>query len=135
MDWVKEIGPSGAQGGMRGDFPLSHELPAKIGVDCRQLRQPIHPMFCVRLRVFVDWHLHEGREVTVLPPTDPSAQRLFRAMQVDGTVDREDVEDAVLAVTKLDRHNDAELVARRTQEILEFSYKTSPHLGRRPSWQ
>ena len=121
MDWVKEIGPSGgAQGGMRGDFPLSHELPSTIGVDCTGLLLPVHPMFGVRLRVFVDWHRHEGREVTVLPPDDPATRRLFQAMQIVPSEDDRDADaDAVLPVTRLDRHNDAEMVAQRTQEILE----------------
>jgi anti-sigma regulatory factor (Ser/Thr protein kinase) len=115
---------------MRGDFPLSHDLPSKICVDCTRLLQPIHPMFGVRLRVFVDWHLHKGREVTILPPSNPSAKRLFRAMQVDASADVEDEdEDAVLPVTRLDRHNEAEEVARRTQEILEYQLTDVSSLG------
>lgn len=115
---------------MRGDLPLSHELPRKIGVDCTRLLQPIHPMFGVRLRVFVDWHLHEGREVTVLPPSDPATRRLFRAMQIDPSANIGDADaDAVLPVTKLDRHNEAEMVARRTQEILEYQLTDVSSLG------
>lgn len=131
MDWIKEIGPSGgAQGGMRSDFPLSHELPSAIAVDCTRLLLPIHPMFAVRLRVFVDWHLHEGREVMVLPPADPSAGKLFQAMQiVPGGSDDQIEEDAILPVTRLDRHNDAEMVAQQTQEILEYQLTDVSSLG------
>lgn len=115
---------------MRGDFPLNHDLPPEVGVDCTRLLEPIHPMFAVRLRVFADWHSHEGRQVTVLPPEDPSTRRLFQAMQIDPSASsRETAEDAVLPVTKLDRHNDAELVAQRTQEILEYQLPDVSPLG------
>jgi hypothetical protein len=132
MEWIKEIGPSGAaHGGMRGDLPLSHDLPAKIGIDCTRLLLPIFPMFGVRLRMFVDWHRHEGREIAILPPEDSFARRLFHSMQIHGDAGsgEEPDEDAVLPVTKLDRHNEAEMVAQRTQEILEYQLTDVSPLG------
>ena len=99
-------------------------------MDCSRLLMPIHPMFAVRLRVFVDWHRQEGREVNLIPPQNQVASRLFNAMRIDpgGGAENGD-DDAVLAVTRLDRPNDAEMVARRTQEILEYQLPDVSPLG------
>lgn len=131
VDWVKELGPSsGAHEGMRGDFPLNHDLPQKLVIDCTRLLQPIHPMFGVRLRAFIDWHIREGREVGILAPSDRQTQRLFQAMDIDPCSESDDVEaNAVLPVTKLENHNDAEMVAAKTQEILEYQLPDVSPLG------
>lgn len=130
MEWIKEIGPTGAEGGWRDDFPLSHDLPQRLTVDCSRLQMPIHPMFTVRLRVFVDWHRQQGREVILIPPKSQPVSQLFNAMQIDPSQDlaRGD-DDAILAVTRLDQPNDAEMVARRTQEILEYQLPDVSPLG------
>lgn len=131
MDWVKEVGSAGAsRGGMRGDFPLSHDLPEQIGVDCSGLRLPLSPMFALRTRVFVDWHENEGRHVEIVPPTDLATARLFRAMAISPKIDGAAEEpDAVLSVTRLDHHNDAERVAARTEQILEYQLSDVSPLG------
>lgn len=130
MDWIKEIGAKGGQGGWRDDFPLSHDLPQSLVVDCTPLRSPIHPMFAVRLRIFIDWHRQNGREVDVRPPAEKTASRLFDAMQIDSAREpRPADEAAVLPVTKLDRANDAEMVAAKTQEILEYQLPDVSPLG------
>lgn len=129
MDWVKEIGRSGgADGGWRNDLPLSHELPGKLGVDCCRLALPIHPMFAVRLRVFVEWHRHEGRTVEIVPPDDADARRVLEAMQVDPAMSGDD-DDAVLPVTRLTDDTMAEEAARRTKEILEYQLTDVSGLG------
>jgi len=130
MDWVKEVGSRGAEGGWRDDFPLSHDLPPSLVVDCSRLRLPIHPMFAVRLRIFIDWHRQREREVVIVPPEEPAASRLFNAMQIDPQQDASQADDdAVLAVTRLDQPNDAEMVARRTQEIIEYQLPDVSPLG------
>jgi hypothetical protein len=48
MDWRKELGRRSGDGGWKDDFPLSHDLPDAVVVDCRKLELPIHPMFAVR---------------------------------------------------------------------------------------
>ncbi len=115
---------------MVGDFPLSHDLPERIAVDCSKLRLPLAPMFAVRLRVFIEWHAREGREVEIIPPSDPATGRLFRAMAIDpdgeGPIEEA---DAIMPVTRLDGHNDAELVAARTQQILEYQLHDVSPLG------
>jgi hypothetical protein len=130
MDWIKEIGPKGGQGGWRDDFPLSHDLPKSLVVDCTRLLLPIHPMFAVRLRIFIDWHRQNGREVRVRAPAEEAASRLFNAMHIDAVQEPHPADkDAVLPVTKLDGPNDAEMVAARTQEILEYQLPDVSSLG------
>lgn len=131
MDWIKEIGGSGgADGGWRNDLPLSHDLPDKLIIDCQQLVLPIHPMFAVRLRVFIEWHRHEGRVVEVVPPTNPSARRAVQAMHIDpATMDADSEEDAVLPVTRLDNDTMAEEASRRTKETLEYQLTDVSGLG------
>src|ERR1700761_3176660 len=114
MDWRKELGRRSGDRGWKDDFPLSHDLPEVIVVDCRKLELPIHPMFVVRLRVFVDWHRLQGRTDQVVPPVEAAACRLFDAMCIgDEGGGRED--DAVLPVTKLREYLEVEEVAKRTK--------------------
>ncbi len=131
MDWIKEVGSQGgSDGGWRNDFPLSHDLPNELSVDCSQLTLPIHPMFAVRLRVFVDWHRHEGHVVSVMLPADKQTERVFRAMQIDPAQDPgESDDDAILPVTHLRDHNAVEEVAGRTREILEYQLTDVSPLG------
>jgi anti-sigma regulatory factor (Ser/Thr protein kinase) len=87
-------------------------------------------MFAVRLRVFIEWHRHEGREVTVTAPIDSQARRVFQAMEIDpelGTAESDG--DAILPVTRLDQPNDAEEVARSIREILEYQLPDVSSLG------
>lgn len=131
MEWIKQIGAhGGADGGWRNDLPLSHDLPDKVAVDCRALRLPIHPMFGVRLRVFVQWHRDHDREVEVLAPTDGSALRAFHSMQIDpanAAVDSD--KDSILPVTRVDNDDVAEQIARQTREIIEYEMTDVSGLG------
>lgn len=130
MDWIKEVAPSTGAEGWRDDLPLSHELPSALALDCTNLRLPIHPMFAVRLRVFIEWHRHEGREVTVTPPIDSQTRKVFRAMQIDPDLGAAESEgDTILPVTRLDQSNDAEDVARSIREILEYQLPDVSSLG------
>jgi hypothetical protein len=128
--WIKEIGArGGSDGGWRDDFPLDHKLPESVEIDCRRLRLPIHPMFAVRLRVFVDWHRGEGRNVVVTPPTDPSTQQVFEAMRIDLDADPEHEDDAIMPVTRLEEFGEVEDTAERTREILEYQLPDVSPLG------
>jgi hypothetical protein len=131
VEWIKEIGGSGgADGGWRNDLPLSHDLPQKLAVDCRSLALPIHPMFAVRLRVFIDWHRHEGRTVEIIPPDNSDALNVVQAMRIDP--DAKCVgsdENAVLPVTRLENDTMAEDAAQRTKEILEYQLTDVSGLG------
>jgi hypothetical protein len=129
VPWVKEIGSRAAQDGWRDDFPLAHELPDAIEVDCSGLELPIHPMFAVRLRVFTDWHRERGREVAIRPPTDATMRRVFQAMSIDPEVEPPQEDDAVMPVTRLKEFLEVEAVAGRTQQILEYQLPDVSPLG------
>lgn len=129
MVWVKEIGAQGGSGGWRDDFPLNHELPSRLEIDCSRLRLPIHPMFAIRVRVFVDWHAEHGRDVRITAPTDPRAHRVFEAMAIDPGESVEHEDDAIVPVTRLAEFDDVESIAARTQEIIEYQLDDVSPLG------
>jgi len=129
MTWIKEIGSRTAKDGWRDDFPLAHELPDAIEIDCSRLELPIHPMFAVRLRVFTDWHREQGRRVEIRLPVDPSAGRVFRAMSIDPEAEQVEEIDAVMPVTRLKEFLEVEEVADKTQQILEYQLPDVSPLG------
>jgi hypothetical protein len=129
VSWTKEIGPSAAADGWRDDFPLAPELPDALEIDCRRLESPIHPMFAVRLRIFIEWHRSAGREVRVTPPTDPQARRIFAAMHIDPDISTPHEEDAIMPVTRMKEFLEVEEVAERVQEILEYQLHDVSPLG------
>lgn len=129
MAWIKELGPRAAQDGWRDDFPLAHELPEAVEIDCTRLEAPIHPMFAVRLRIFTDWDREGGRKVSIRPPADAAAGQAFYAMSIDPEVEEVADEDAVMAVTRLKEFLEVEEVAGRTQEILEYQLQDVSSLG------
>ncbi|HWC48756.1 MAG TPA: ATP-binding protein [Solirubrobacterales bacterium] len=129
MAWIKELSPRAASDGWKNDFPLAHELPDVVEIDCSRLELPIHPMFAVRLRVFTDWHQAGGRTVRIMPPADPKARKLFEAMGIDPQVDPVTEDDAILPVTRLGEFLQVEEVAGRTQEILEYQLTDVAPLG------
>jgi hypothetical protein len=131
VDWTKEIGGrAGLDGGWRSDFPLDHDLPDELAVDCSHLRLPIHPMLAVRLRVFADWHRKQGRKVILEPPSDQRARNAFSAMAIDLDHPESPPEsDAILPVTYLADPNTVEDVAERTREILEYHLPDVSPLG------
>lgn len=130
MVWVKEIGAKGGgDGGWKDDFPLHHELPPRLEIDCAGLLLPIHPMFAVRVRVFVDWHTQHEREVTVTPPTDGRTRKVFEAMGINPGESATDEDDAIVPVTRLAEFDDVESLAARTQEIIEYQLTDVSPLG------
>lgn len=129
MGWIKEIGPSGARDGWRDDFPLAHELPGRIEIDCSRLQLPIHPMFAVRLRMFIEWHRGTGREVITIPPSDSRSKRIFEAMSIDPVLPSTPEDDTIMPVTRVKEFLEVEEVAERTREILEYQLHDVSPLG------
>ncbi len=133
MEWIKKVGSrAAADGGWRDDFPLSHDLPDSLKIDCSDLRLPIHPMFAVRLRVFVEWHRLEGRKIEVVPPVESVTNKVFRQLRIDPELNAdesgEDV-DTILPVTFLANEDEVEEIARQTREILEYQLTDISPLG------
>lgn len=89
---------------------------------------PIHPMFAVRLRVFIDWHRLQGRRVELIAPRDVAAGKLFDAMRIGDEAEAKE-DDAVLPVTKMSGFLDVEEVAARTKGILEYDLPDVSLLG------
>jgi hypothetical protein len=127
--WAKEIGQSAARDGWRDDFPLSHDLPDEIEVDCGRLQPSIDPMFAVRLRTFIEWHREEGRKVAVTLPHDSTARRIFEAMCIDPEISTPAEDDAIMPVTGMQEFLEVEEVAGRVQEILEYQLTDVSPLG------
>jgi hypothetical protein len=125
VPWVKTLGSlAGSDGGWRDDLPLSPELPGDIVIDATELG-PAHPMFLVRLRVFLDWHIAAGRAVSLLPPTSSDAYRQLDAggvlRGVPGfAIDSAGDEDRSLAVLPLTRLTDVRQIDPIADEVLQL---------------
>jgi hypothetical protein len=51
------------------DLPLDPAITTPLSIDATRLGS-CHPMFALRLRLFVDWHRAAGREITIKPPVN-----------------------------------------------------------------
>lgn len=129
MIWIKELGPRAASVGWKDDFPLAHDLPEVVEIDCSRLELPIHPMFAVRLRIFVEWHRAAGREVKIKLPSDALTRRTFEGMSIDPDVSAPQEEDTIMPVICMTEFLEVENVAGRTQEILEYQLPDVSPLG------
>ncbi len=82
MGTTIKLGPStGGGDGYRNDFLLERDLKSPITVDASELG-PTHPMFLIRLRLFVDWHLAAGHAVSVTSPSDPAVAQHLADMRI-----------------------------------------------------
>ena len=117
---------SGTSDGFRGDFRLEQELEPPIVIDAGELG-PCHPMFLLRLRLYVDWHLALGHEVSVIAPADRNVAEHLADMRVaeglpHGVVgelpERGENADSVLSVSRLSSFHDVEDAAASATEVL-----------------
>jgi hypothetical protein len=117
---------SGTGSGYRGDLPLERALEEPITVDASHLGS-FHPMFAIRLRLFLDWHLLASHEVRLVGPRDPQIAQRLADMGVashlpDGVASN--VPEAAagsidaLAIRRLETANDVEDAASATIELL-----------------
>lgn len=119
---------TGTQGGWRGDFPLDDHLPDAVTLDITDLELPVHPMFLLRLRVFMDWHESRGRKVGVLAPRDPvtatalTTLRLLDPLEPSGFAGLPEADDILdpLPLVRLRDLTAVEEVAGGVREILEY---------------
>ena len=76
MDTRIDVGRTGGKDGYGSDLPLDRDMNAGVIVDASALID-CHPMFALRLRIFVDWHVAAGHSVRVICPSSKrAAQRL-----------------------------------------------------------
>lgn len=99
---------------------------------------PIYPLFAIRLRTFIEWHVDEGRHVSVVRPRDSSARQVFDALRLEGDLpvamrpeasEGAAASDIVLPVTRLREFQDVDDVAERIREILEYQLTDVSPLG------
>lgn len=117
---------SGDADGYRGDLPLEREMRQPLIVDASRLG-PCHPMFLVRLRLFLDWHRAQGGAVRLIAPLTPSvAQRVsdmgiadaFGGDNVHGTLPARCASADLLPVRRMQTYHDVEDAALEAMEIL-----------------
>lgn len=113
-------------GGYRRDFPLERNLDWPIVVDATKLGHS-HPMFLVRLRLFVDWHLAAGHEISVRPPTTEAGAQQWADMRmsenwpasVGANVEPTRPQNsALLAITRLTSWHDVEDATAAATDLL-----------------
>jgi hypothetical protein len=97
---------SGSDDGYRRDLPLERKVPQPIRVDATRLG-PSHPMFLVRLRMFLDWHRHAGHQVDFTPPRDGAVRTALE--NVRRLTTPIDVDDLALDATEMLSHQAREL--------------------------
>jgi anti-sigma regulatory factor (Ser/Thr protein kinase) len=137
VEWVKPISPRDAREAWRSDLPLSPDLPEHLVLDLREV-DDVHPMFALRLRVFADWHMAQGRAVDFLPPRTAAAGALLDALQLrapaqpTGFVDLPDQpagDRAIVPITRLRDETAVEEVGRLVREIVEYRLTDVAALG------
>ncbi len=137
MDWCLPLAtrPGGASGWDRPDLPLSDGLPDRLSLDTSSVKHPPHPLFAVRLRMFIDWHRARGRDVTALP--DPPLDALA-ALVPSGFADLFDhrSDDAVLSdpglivpATVLTEELQVDDAADSVQRLIEYEMEDVAVLG------
>jgi len=122
-----KLGPStGGLDGYRNDFLLDRDLKSPITVDASELG-PTHPMFLIRLRLFVDWHLAAGHAVSVTTPDDPVVAQHLADMRVHGGLpsgifgplpSARSETAAVLGLRRLSSYHDVEDAAAVATDVL-----------------
>jgi hypothetical protein len=122
---------AGIGDGYRKNLPLEQELTSPIRLDCSALG-PCHPMFLVRLRLFIDWHRSAGREVVLTPPRDHGAAQHLMDMGVAAHDEAaRDIGDLGLdiSVQRLNVYSDVERLADRASEMLQQQTGTIAQWG------
>lgn len=103
------------------DLLLERDLEPPITVDATALGS-CHPMFALRLRMFVEWHRGTGHEVAFIPPRAATVAAQLGAMGVlpeDLPPAREAANTAILPVRRLRTHHDVEDAAADATEVIE----------------
>jgi len=140
VEWVKRIGRRGGDGGgWRDDLPLSEELFFdELTVDCSALELPIYPMFLVRLRVFLEWHMAAGRRLVLIAPAERNAASVLRTVASDEALSDLRLHSfpasgksarVLLPVARLRDHHAVERAAETVRELVEYGQTDLARLG------
>lgn len=118
--------PRVGRSAFRGDLPLEHDMEQPIVVDATALAD-CHPMFALRLRLFVDWHIAAEHVVRVLIPNDPRVAQYLADMGFGDGLPPEVVEGlpkpaaesaALLSICRLRTSTDVEAASYAAMEVL-----------------
>jgi len=119
--------PREAHAAFLGDLPLDPDLDQPIVVDASELVD-CHPMFALRLRLFVDWHQAAGNVVRVVAPRDLRVAHQVADFRVglglpEGTVvglpEPRGGRQALIGVRRLGTYHDVEDVSNEAMAILQ----------------
>src|SRR5690606_25109896 len=84
---------------------------------------PCHPMFLLRLRMFVDWHAAAGRHVALVPPRAVRTRRLLADMT--GTDDARRMGSPMeIPVRRLSDHLGVEELAGEAAEMVQMQTRS-----------
>lgn len=123
---IKLTAGMGGADGYGGELPLDRELKEPIIVDASALRS-CHPMYAIRLRLFLDWHAAAGHDVRLIGPEDAStAQRLanmgvgtgLRRAVIPDLSSAQKSSEALLAIHRLKIPQDVEDVSDLAMDVL-----------------
>lgn len=126
METKIEIGRATGQGGFGPDLPLDREILGPVLVDASRLHD-CHPMFALRLRIFVDWHLAAGHSIRVVPPADADAAQRLADLGVATDLDsqaivlpepRADRRDEMLPLVRFSDYTAVEDIAHDAVDLL-----------------
>jgi hypothetical protein len=115
-----------SDGGYRTNLPLDRDVERPIVVDATGLTD-CHPMFAVRLRLFVDWHLAAKHAVLIKGPHDVAIARKLANFGVAHGLSSDVLslpepsarrDEQVLPVSRLETYTDVEEVANETVVLL-----------------
>jgi hypothetical protein len=117
---------AGSDDGFRSDMPLERELDDDVLLDATDLRS-CHPMFALRLRLFIDWHLNAGHKVIFKTPRDrDTSQQLADLGVADSLEDtvvslpgpRAERTNSILPLRRFGTFPDVEDIALETVDLL-----------------
>jgi len=120
------LAPRVGREAFRGDLPLERDIEQPIVVDARALLD-CHPMFAIRLRLFLDWHVAAGHPVRVIGPQDERVAQQLVALgafdglpekAVDGLPGATAYGTALLAIRRLRAWTDVEEASYAAMEVL-----------------
>jgi hypothetical protein len=121
-------GSGGPDGYGAPNLPLERDIEEPVVIDASRLGASWHVVFAVRLRLFVDWHLAAGHEVSLRPPTDASAREALASFEFENDLPSRIFTaplsaahprgSALLPIARLATDGEADDAAARAVEVL-----------------
>jgi anti-sigma regulatory factor (Ser/Thr protein kinase) len=122
---------SGSGDGFHDDLPLDPDVTGPVVLDAAKLGT-CHPMFLIRMGLFLDWHRALGHDVSLRPPVDPVVRQQLSDMGVVANLARGVMPPpapgagAVFPVRRLKTPDDVEDASAAATEVL---HQQAPELA------